>query len=179
MEIHVYIILDETTNIFDEEYSININNSNFNIENNIFGYSLNGIRIISSLSESNLGFYLLNNAQRKIESNETLSLNDRITFKVVNDLCVQKKEYSIIYENIISEPSYSDLLNFADSVEYYPSSNNDLEQYYTSNIFYGKKAFLNFSINYCYKTCRTCSCYGNNINHHCLSCSDEYPYFYK
>ena len=169
--------------IFNEEnnYSFNIQDLlSFSIDNNIFGYTITGIRIISSLNEEKLGFYLYSTEKQKIvETNETISLSDKLTFKIINGTCVEKKNYSIIYESIIKEPNYNDLISLSDSVDYYPSSNNNLETYYHPNNLYGKKALLNININYCYKTCQTCSCYGNNINHYCLTCSSNYPYFYN
>ena len=174
-------IIEENINVFIEEnnYSINIQNLSFNIDNNIFGYSLNGIRIISSLNETNLGFYLFSTEKQvKIESNEKISLSDIITFKVVEALCIEKRIYSIIYESILIEANYSYLNSLSDKVEYYPRNSN-LETYYQENNLYGRKAFLNINVNYCYKTCKTCSCYGNSLNNYCLTCSDEYPYFYN
>ena len=178
----VNLTIEENKNIFDEDnnFSIGMSSLTSNIYNNIFGYSLKGFRIISSLNESILGFYLFSNENKsKIITNETISLSDNITFKVVKNLCIQKEEYSIIYESIISESSYSDLISLSDSVEYYPSSDTNLEEYYQPRDLYGKKAYFNFNVNYCYKTCQTCSCHGNSINHHCLTCSSEYPYFYN
>ena len=153
----------------------------FNIDNNIFGYSLNCFRIISPLNEEELKFYLFSNEkQKKIETNEILNITDTFTFKILEGYCVEKNNYSIIFESVLNEPSYSDLNNLSDLVEYYPNSNTNLEEYYqTNDILSGKKIILNINVNECYKTCQTCSCHGNNINHYCLTCSNDYPYVYN
>ena len=107
-------------------------------------------------------------------------MNEELAFKVMNGSCVNKNNYSIIYESIITEANYSDLVNiYSDSVEYYPTNENDLSSYYEASNFYGKKASISFIVNTCYKTCQNCTCYGNKYIHYCLTCSDNYPYFYN
>ena len=137
-------IIEINDDIFSEEnnYTFKIEDLSFNFDNNIFGYTLSGIRIISSLDEEDLGFYLYSTEkQKKIETNEELSLTDIFTFKVINGFCVEKRNYSIVYESIIREPNYSNLISLSDGVEYYPSSNNNLETYYQPKKLYGKKLF--------------------------------------
>ena len=85
-------------------------------------------------------------------------MNDIINFKVIEDLGVKKGLYSIIFLPII------------------PENSDNLEDYYQSEIFFGKKSFINFHVKNCYKTCQTCSNYGNYINHHCETCSVDFPY---
>ena len=80
--------IPETIDIFDEEniYNLNIENLNVIIDNNIFGYTLIGIKFLSLLNETNLGFYLYSNLlNKKIEINETISLNDSLNFKKTNN----------------------------------------------------------------------------------------------
>ena len=173
------IIISDSKDIFDENDNlINMSDLEIFIENNIFGYSLNGIRIISPLNELELGFYLYSsNEEKKIKSNDTLSLDDQFTFKIVEGLCTQKGAYSLTFETILTETTYSNLISLPDLVEYYPTDNNDLEQYYEPKILYGRKNSLNFTVK-CYKTCQACSCYGSNDNHYCLTCSTDYPYIF-
>ena len=172
----------EENDVFDEEniYILNTNSLEIKIENNLFGYSSNGLRIISKLSKKTFGFYLYSNNNNKlIKSNEILSFSEEIIFKLVNESCVKKQDYSIIFESVISEPSYNDLISLADSVEYFPTNNTDLNSYYEPKELYGKRLTFSFSVVNCYKTCQSCSCYGNNYNHSCLNCSSQYPYLYN
>ena len=165
------------TDIFNK--SIKISDLLINIENNIFGYSSIGIRLITPLDEE-MGFYILNNQQNKINTNESISLNDELTFRINNGSCALKNIYIINYESIITEANYDNLVNnYSNSVEYYPTNENDLSSYYNANIFYGKKATISLNVNKCYKTCETCYCYGTEYRHFCLTCSNSYPYFYN
>jgi hypothetical protein len=177
------ISISEEIDIFDEDniFGLKIKEININIDNNIFGYYICGIQIINilngNLAGENLGFYLYsNNSDKKIEINETVLLDDIINFKVIEDSGVQKDLYSISFLPIISEANFTDYISIPDSIEYFPENNANLKSFYQPNIFYGKKSFINFSIKNCYKTCQTCSYYGNHINHHCEVCSTEYPY---
>ena len=168
-----------TVNVFDEEkvYEFKIENITINIDNNIFGYIPVGIRIISSLDELNLGFFLFsNNLKKNINQNEAIGLNDILNFKVVNDLGVKKGEHLLEFEGIVSEPDYLEFIGLPNSFEYYKQKEN-LESYYEQDLFYGKKSYIIFYVENCYKTCKTCSYYGGYTNHYCKTCSDDYPYF--
>ena len=88
--------IPETIDIFDEKniYNLNIENLNVIIDNNIFGYTLIGIKFLSLLNETNLGFYLYSNLlNKKIELNETISLNDSLNFKKTNNSDIKNPIY--------------------------------------------------------------------------------------
>ena len=177
------ISISEEIDIFDEDniYGFKIKEININIDNNIFGYYFSGIQIINILNENltddYLGFYLYsNNSDKKIELNESVLYDDIINFKVIEDLGVKKDLYSIAFLPIISEANSTDYISIPDSIELFPENYANLEYFYQPDIFYGKKAFISFGVKNCYKTCQTCSYYGNHINHHCESCSTKYPY---
>ena len=177
------ISISEDIDIFDEDniFGFKINEIDINIDNNIFGYYFCGIQIIIILNENliddNLGFYLYSNiSDKKIQLNKSVLLNDIINFKVIEDLGAKKDLYSIIYLPIISEANFTDYISIPDSIEYFPENSTDLEGFYQPGIFYGKKSFINFRVKNCYKTCQTCSYYGNYINHHCETCSIDFPF---
>ena len=177
------ISISKDIDIFDDDniFGFKIKEININIDNNIFGYYLCGIQIINilnrNLTDDNLGFCLYsNNSDKIIELNESVLLDDIINFKVIENSAVKKGLYSIAFLPIISEANFTDYISIPDSIEYFPENNVNLEYFYQPDVFYGKKSFINFSVKNCYKTCQTCSYYGNHINHHCESCSIEYPY---
>ena len=177
------ITISEEIDIFDEDniYEFKIKDININIENNIFGYYFYGIQLINILSENltndNLGFYLYsNNLDKKIGLNENVLLDDKINFKVIDNSYVIKDLYSIVYLPIISEANFTDYISFPDSIENFVGNIEDLEDFYHPEIFFGKTSYINFYVNNCYKTCQTCSYYGNHINHYCETCSINYPY---
>ena len=170
--------------IEEENYILEINSitDNVIINNNFFGYELAGIRIISSLNESNIGFYLYSNEKaNKIKQNEIISSSDKISLKIVNDIGIKLGNYTIEYELIIKEPKYEDFISKAYSVEYFPDKDKDdfYNSSFQSDTFSGRKGYINFLVNECYKSCKNCSYFGDNFNHHCDICSENYPFFYN
>ena len=146
------------------------------IKNNIFGYGISEIKILSNLREEILGFYLYSNElKKKIETNDSLPISDTINFNLVGDFGVKLDNYTLEFEGRISEPDYDTFISFPDSYENYSDDNSSFELYYKPRTFAFKKGYINFSINYCFRTCKTCSYLGNNISHLCDTCSEGYP----
>ena len=176
-------------NIFDEEnnFKININEiiEKIGINNNIFGYNIDGIKIISLLDELKLGFYIYsNNFGMKIKTNDIISKNDIISFKMINDIGVKLGNYSFEYVIVIKEPEYEDYISYAYLVEYFPNNdtidNNIIyKSYFKPDTFSGRKAIINFSVNECYNKCKSCSYYGDDLYHHCDICSIDFPFSFK
>ena len=180
---NISINLEQNT-IFNEEslYEIEINEiiNKINIQNNIFGNEIAGIKIISSLNEEN-GFYIYSTKlENQIKENQTIVSDDFISFKIISEIGVQLNEYYIEYEVIIKEPEYDDFISNAESVDFYPKngSNNIIsyKSYFKPEFFVGKKSHIFFQVNECYKTCQNCSKFGDNLNHHCSTCSTNYPF---
>ena len=162
----------------DNKYQLIIKDF-ISIKNNIFGYEFN-IRIISDINEDILGFYLYSNElQKKIETNLTISSQDIINFELISGIGVKKGNYSFEYEGQIKEADYNTFLSFPDSFEIFPNSSNSCESFYEPKTFSSKKGFFSFSVNYCYKTCKTCTYLGDNTTHYCDTCSEDFPFIYN
>ena len=58
-------------------------------------------------------------------------------------------------------PKENDKLNIGEYIKCYQNP----EGYYLDNNIYKQ----------CYHTCKSCNIFGNNINHNCLECNDNYP----
>ena len=175
------ITIQENVNIFSEEndFKLKISDS-VDFKNNIFGYNVNEIKILSSLDENILGFYLYsNNLKKKIESNKPIPGNDTIIFKLISDLGVKLDNYVFEFEETITEADYNSLISLADSYKEYSSNDSKFEPFYEQKLFSVKNGFINISINYCFKTCKSCSYLGDIINHHCDTCSEEFPLIYR
>ena len=174
------LTLPNNINIFEDDddgnkFQIKIKDF-IDIKNNIFGYEINAIKIISDLGEELLGFYLYSNElQKKIKTNDSLPVNDIINFIIIGESKVKLDNYTIEFEGRISEPDYDTFISYPDSYENYPYDNSSFKQFYKPKTFAFKKGYINFSINYCFRTCKTCSYLGNNVIHHCDTCSDGYP----
>ena len=172
--------------IFNEEniYEIKISEikEKINIVNNIFGYIIEGIKITKLINEENGFFIYSNNLKDKIKINQIISSNDTISFKILGDVGIKLGNYSIEFQIIIKEPDYDNFILNAYPVEYYSinSENNDnnYSLFFEPDIFVGKKFYINFSFNKCYKTCQNCSYFGDNINHHCDICLSDFPFSY-
>ena len=87
-----------------------------------------------------------------------------------------------MFAPVISEPeTYEELIKYTDDRLQYNSDYNSAvySSFYEPQIFIGKIAFFNFTIEICYKTCSECNnILGNKNNHYCIECSNEYPYKY-
>ena len=163
---------------FNEENGIIINKI-INIENNIFGYFI-GIKILSFIDEINIGFYLYSNMQNKnININDSFYFDDIIIFKTNSITGVKLGNYSIEYSVIIEEQEELVKFNsYSSYTEYFPNNENDFKLIYQPKIFFEKKSFLNIHINKCYDTCEKCSYLGDTTNHHCETCSENYPFYF-
>jgi len=174
------LTLPNNINIFEDDdggnkFQIKIEDF-IDIKNNIFGYEISAIKIISNLRVELLGFYLYSNELKKnIETNDSLPVNDTINFIIIGESGVKLDNYTIEFEGRISEPDYDTFISYPDSYENYPYDNSSFKQFYKPKTFAFKKGYINFSVNYCFRTCKTCSYLGNNVTHHCDTCSDGYP----
>ena len=176
------INIPEYIDILSEDviYYFNLEDIIFDIDNNIYGYIPKGIKIVSEINETILGFNIYSkNNQKKIESNEIILINDSISFKKIIPQGIKLGKYSFEIIPIISEPNFVEFSSIFDDIEYYPSNNIDLNLYYNPKFFSGKKANFSFFVKKCYQTCKKCSYFGNEINHQCEECLSEYPYSYK
>ena len=175
------ITIRDNLNIFNEENNFGFKISDLaDFKNNIFGYNINEIKILSSLDEFSLGFYLYsNNLKDKINSNKPISGNDTINFKLISDLGVKLDNYVFEFEETITEADFNSFISLSDSYNEYSNDDSKFETFYEQKIFSIKNGFINISINYCYKTCKSCSYLGDTINHHCNTCSEKFPIIYR
>ena len=174
------LTIPDNINIFDEDKNFSIKlNKLIDIKNNIFGYIVKEIKLLTPLNETNLGFYLYSNYLNKtIDSNELLFIDDSLNFKSISNIGAKKDNYTFEFEGLITESEYNDFIKYPDSYEYYSNDNYSLEDIYQPQIFFQKKSYVFFSVNKCYKTCKECTYLGDKINHHCDICLDEYPFYY-
>ena len=151
--------------------------NNENIENNIFGVDLYGIKILKFPSSNETGVYFFSKLENKIiYENDILKPEDEIYF--VYDYNILKKgneKYTIEMAGIVQEKEYSNANVFTIHHQYY--GNASPESYYKRKIYIGRTSFYNFTIpnslngnnnNSCRDYCKVCY---NNI---CIKCQDNY-----
>ena len=172
------ISISEKNDIFNNDKNFTLKISDYiNIENNIFGYVIKEIIILSDLNRDILGFHLHSNELKKIiKTNEILSSNDKISFILNSELGVKLGNYILEYKVLITDSNYEDFFSFPDSYEFYANDELSLESLYQPQVLASKNAYIHLEINYCYKTCKKCSYLGDEENHHCITCSEEYPF---
>ena len=151
------------------------------IENNIFGYEFVGIKIVNISEIQNNGIIILDSLNRIINENDIISYKNNITLKK-SDSGIPFGNYVFMFAGVVSEPkNYTELIKYSDDIISFTSNNNNIDysSIYEPITLTGRIAYFNFSISSCYKTCSDCNnILGNNNNHFCSNCSDEYPKIY-
>ena len=167
----------------EDEFSFMIEdyiNPNY-IENNIFGYEFIGVKIINISEIQNNGIIILDSLNRIINENDIISYKNNITIKK-SDSGIPFGNYVFMFAGVVSEPkNYTELVKYTDDIMSFTSDNNNIDysSIYEPITLTGRIAYFNFSISSCYKTCSDCNnILGNNKNHFCSNCSDDYPKIY-
>jgi len=164
------ITLDKNTILLLSNY---INEDD--IENNLFGVILYGIKILSL--PNNIGiFYISENKNDKISENEILMPDDIIHFIFDFDNLIKGDNiYIIEIAGAVKEPSYEEFNKYPEKTEYYGDETQ--ESYYNPRTFVGKTGFYKFKIptsliedneNICLNNCRVC------YNDLCLKCNENF-----
>ena len=108
------ITIENNINAFDEEnnFFIKISDS-IKFKNNIFGYKVDEVKILSSLDENILGFYLYSNEfKEKIEPNKSIPANNTTNFRLISNIGVKLGNYILEFEETITETDYNSLILF-------------------------------------------------------------------
>ncbi len=132
--------------IISLEPNIAINLEDFindsSIENNIFGFSLYGIKILKLPKSSDTGIYYFSEIKNRIISEkDILSSKDKLIF--IYDYDIIKKDeavFSIEMAGMIQEPSYSAINEY--SIYSQTIGMQDQKLFYKQNILTGKTFFI-------------------------------------
>ena len=151
--------------------------NNENIENNIFGVELCGIKILKLPVSKEIGVYFYSKLEKKIiYENDILKPNDEIYF--VYDYNILKKgkgNYTLEMAGIVQENEYSRVNDFTIYNKFYGIASPEF--YYKRKIYIGRSSFYNFTIpntlngnnnNSCKENCKVC------YNSMCIKCKDNY-----
>ena len=170
---------DSELMLLNSESILRLNNyiNNENIENNIFGVDLYGIKILKLPNSNEIGVYFFSTLKNKIIfENDILSPEDEILFVYDYDNLYNGNEiYTIEMAGIVQEKEYSDSLKFTVKNIYY--GNTSPELFYKRKIFIGRTSFYNFTIpnsisgnndNSCKDNCKVC------YNSICIKCQSEF-----
>ena len=155
--------------------NININLfNNIKIENNIFGYTLKGIKILK-IPEKIIIKSVLNKTQ--IYQNYYLVKNESISLSVSLENQNSKEEFTIEYSLILSSPEYNTLDNYITDIDETYADENEENNYNNTEEYVGRTSFFkiiknNSLSNFCEnEKCLLCYQDYNNI---CITCENDF-----
>lgn len=169
-----------TKNIITDNKKIKVKDYIKDIENNLFGYELEGVKILSLPDENKAGYFLNTNSNNKrIKTNEIIDINSELSFVINED--PSPGEYTISFAGVAKEPEFSIQNNFANLVTNYPNSALPENYFDEQNSFVGKEFKYSFTIGKkeeekkCFRNCATCESYSENIDsQNCLTCKEGF-----
>ena len=105
------------------------------IENNLFGYTFLGAKIISLPAEADSGYFIYNITNNKIKKDDIVSRESELRFVLNNNFKVGT--YEIQFQVVVKEPEYEYMNDICEEVLQYPEGNNVNEKdfYEPTNIW--------------------------------------------
>ena len=170
-----------TLDLIEKKMNIKINDYISEIDNNFFGYELQGIKIVNLPDNNKVGeFVNLKNDNNKIKINDTISINSELRFSPVTNPI--PGNYSISFAAIVKEPSEQIAINIDDNSEYYPSNSTQYD--YSLESFIGKSFTYNFAIKKeepkCFQNCEECLYASQDINSQsCTKCKSGFYFVHN
>ena len=169
--------LNNNLNNMDNKLILNEYISENNVENNIFGVTLVGIKILKLPSSKDTGVYYISQINNELVfENDILSKNDVISFIFdYENLHISDNIYTIEFAGIVQTQNYSEDIKFSIYYEFY--GNESFENFHEQNIYIGRTNFYNFTIKNniegtnlktCCNKCKIC------YNNKCIKCEDNY-----
>ena len=157
-----------------DQLYINLSNNTI-IENNIFGYTISGIKIIDISQDLNLFFKKNNSA---ILKDYIISKEDIIKISL-SDI-INENIYSIEYTTIVKDPIFIDYFEYTNFNEYINTESMDQEEYYSQTEHIGKSLYYNIIIDDDELTSQCsieyCSLCYNSLFDMCVLCYNGYYY---
>ena len=168
-------IIDISPYFVDIEGYSNDNNlimklaENITFDNNIFGYKVEKIKLISIPEQ--IFFYNSEDLTTKLTNGSELKKEHKLYQK--NDIIKTDALYTLEYQFIVEEPeSYDDYI-----IEEINELSDDSSFTFQRTKFYGKTNIVKFKL--CHDYCASCNEYGtSNNNQKCMSCLENYTYDY-
>jgi hypothetical protein len=112
-----------TNNIITNNRKIKVKDYILNIENNLFGYTFEGVKILSLPPETKAGFLMNSNYNnKKLQLNDIISIDSELSF--VKSNTPVDGEYSFSFAGVAKEPKFKEQNNYANKVVNYPNNAN-------------------------------------------------------
>ena len=170
-----------TMDLIEKKQNLKIKDYILDIENNLFGYEISGVKILKIPDTYKVGgFFNIQDNNKLININDIISISSELKFSPVTDPI--EGNYSISFIPIIKEPSEQIAINIDDKSEYYPKNSTQYE--YDLKTFNGRIFTYNFSIKKtemkCFKNCEECLYVSDDIqNQNCLKCKSGFYFVHN
>jgi len=168
--------INNLNNNYTLNHIINAHNyiNNIKISNNIFGYEISEMKIITLTgSTSGIKYYInssLGNNNKIIKENDTLNINDEIIIDYSNSTIKIKDDNYLEMSILFGDSEYDKFNSFADKVEVY--GEEDQRKYFEKQTYIGKNLKIKYNFG-CHKNCDKCEYIGFALDDQkCLSCKD-------
>ena len=151
------------------------------INNNLFGYEIEGVKILHIPDIYKVGaFFNIHDNNKLININDIIDISSELKFSQVKDPV--QGNYSISFIPIIKEPSEQIAINIDDKSEYYPKDSTQYE--YDLKSFNGRIFTYNFSVKKtemkCFQNCEECLFVSDDIqNQNCLRCKSGFYFIHN
>ena len=144
------------------------------IENNLFGYTFLGAKILSLPAEADSGYFIYNITNNKIKKDDIVSRESELRFVLNNNFKVGT--YEIQFQVVVKEPEYEYMNVICEEVLQYPEGNNVNEKdFYEPKLIFGKKLTYKFRLSNCYDSCEKCTSISEDENNQkCITCREGY-----
>ena len=158
-----------------------------NIENNLFGYTFEGVKILSLPHETKAGFLMNSNYNnKKLKLDDIININSELSF--IKSATPVDGEYSFSFAGLVKEPNFKEQNNYANKVVNYPNNVNPESYLSQQRTFVGREFKYSFIIGKkqepidddpskqnCYKNCKTCDSYSEEEDdQNCVTCKAGY-----
>ena len=146
-----------TADLIEKKQNLKIKDYILDINNNLFGYEIEGVKILHIPDIYKVGaFFNIHDNNKLININDIIDISSELKFSQVKDPV--QGNYSISFIPIIKEPSEQIAINIDDKSEYYPKDSTQYE--YDLKSFNGRIFTYNFSVKKtemkCFQNCEEC-----------------------
>ena len=170
-----------TADLIEKKQNLKIKDYILDINNNLFGYEIQGVKILHIPDIYKVGaFFNIHDNNKLININDIIDISSELKFSQVKDPV--QGNYSISFIPIIKEPSEQIAINIDDKSEYYPKDSTQYE--YDLKSFNGRIFTYNFSVKKtemkCFQNCEECLFVSDDIqNQNCLKCKSGFYFIHN
>ena len=144
------------------------------IENNLFGYKLIGIKMIEIPNRIKCGYFINNDTNEIINEGDIVNTDTILRFILERKVNIEG-DFQIDFAGVVQEPSFYEMNDNAERVDVFPENNTESEKnFYTPKQLIGRVIYYKFEIR-CYESCSGCYKFSNDPNdQQCINCKSKY-----